>query len=254
MKVTMRIPTQIYGYLEVEGKPSDLPEMEKLHDSYAENKLSFKKGTFVELETFTGEKVRYNEETHEYEDMRGERLVSGSQYAQSKEKPFDKEMILPKVAKKYGLAPDVIDSMWEGNGLLSRTFGTAVHLAMENWFRNKEHGTEYHIPKHPFLKNVVESYPKKDESILPELLISSVKNRMVGRIDGLEIIDMEKKIANIIDFKSDSDVKKNLEKHGIQLSFYATILEKHGWTVEHLFIENYTDRWEEYEVIKQELK
>lgn len=250
MKVTMRIPTQVYGYLEVEGEPTDLPAMEKLHQDYAEQKLTFKKGEFVELETFTNEKIRYNDETHEYTDLAGNPLVSGSKYAASKEKPFPKEMILPKVAAKLGVEAGLIDAMWNGNGKLSRDFGSAVHLAMENWFRYQEHGTEYHIPKHPFLKNLVESYPKKAALILPEVLISSVKNRMVGRIDGIEIIDMVAKKCNIIDFKSDAEVKKNLPKHAVQLSFYARILEKKGWTVEHLYIENYTDGWETHEVAK----
>lgn len=250
MKITMRIPTQVYGFLEIEGEPTDLPEMEKLHKAYAEQKLPFKKGTFVEMETWTGEKIRYNEESHEYTDLDGNPLISGSQYAKSKEKPFDKEVIIPKTAKKLGLSTSIIDAMWSGNGKLSRDFGSAIHLAMENWFRFRDHGTEYHTPKHPFLKNLVESYPKKDAIILPEVMVSSLRNKMVGQIDGVEILNLVAKTCNIIDFKSDASVKKNLPKHAIQLSFYAMILEKKGWTVEHLYIENFTDKWETYEVAK----
>lgn len=248
MKITMRIPTQVYGYLEVEGAPTDLPEMERLHKEYAEQKLTFKKGNFVEIETWTGEKIRYNEEAHEYTDIAGNPLISGSQYANSKVKPFDKEVILPKTAKKLGLGTAIIDAMWTGNGKLSRDFGSAVHLAMENWFRFRDHGTEYHIPKHPFLKNLVESYPKKDAIILPEVMVSSVKNKMVGQIDGIEMLDIVAKTCNIIDFKSDASIKKNLPKHAIQLQFYKTILELKGWKVEHLFIENFTTEWNTIEI------
>ena len=44
---------------------------------------------------------------------------------------------------------------------------------------------EYHIPKHPFLKKAVESFPLKDAVILPELMISDVSSGFVGQIDGL---------------------------------------------------------------------
>lgn len=252
MKLTFHVPTQQYGFLEIEGTEEDRKEMEVLYNTYAETKLPFKTGTFIEIETFTGEKIRYNEENHVYEDMEGNRLVGGSTYAESKVKPFDKEMILPKVAKKLGVEAGTIDAMWSGNGNISRTFGTAVHAVMEQWFRYKEQGTEYHLPKHPFLKNLIETYPRKDSTILPEVFVSSVKNRMVGQIDGIEIT--REKTCNLIDFKSDADVKKNLEKHSYQLSFYAYILEKHGWTVEHLYIDNYTTGWTTTEVERKEIK
>jgi hypothetical protein len=254
MKLTFHVPTQQYGFLEIEGTEEDRKEMEMLYNTYAENKLPFKTGNFIEIDTFTGEKIRYDEENHIYEDLAGNRLVGGSTYAESKVKPFDKEMILPKVAKKLGVDAGIIDAMWNGGGFISRTFGTAIHAVMEQWFRYKEHGTEYHLPKHPFLRNVIETYPRRDSTILPEVFVSSVKHRMVGQIDGLEIVDAEKKICNIIDFKSDADVKKNLEKHSYQLSFYAMILEKHGWTVEHLYIDNYTTAWTTTEVARMEIK
>lgn len=248
----MRIPTQIYGFLEVEGGQEDLQAMEKLHKEYAEQPLPFRKGTFVELETFTGERIRYNDETHEYEDMSGNKLISASQFAESKEKPFDKEAMLPRMEKKLGVDASVIDEMWNGGGAISRTFGTAIHATMEQWFKYKEYGTEYHIAKHPFLRNLVETFPKREANILPELLVSSVVDRMVGRMDGLEVTG--EKVGNIIDFKSDANVKKNLERHSLQLSYYATILEKFGWKIEHLYIENFTDKWDEYELIKQTIK
>ncbi len=252
MKVTMRIPTQQWGFIEVEGQEEDIKDMQRLHSEYAENKLSFKKGTFIELDTFTGERIRYNDEMHEYEDMDGNKLVSASQFAEFYGKPFNKAFVLPRTAKKLGVDPEIVDAMWNGGGNISRTFGTAIHATMEQWFKYKEYGTEYHKSKHPFLLNIVETFPKRDSNILTEVLVSCVSKKMVGRLDGLEITGEKK--CNIYDWKSDANVKKNLDKHAVQLSFYAAVLAEFGWETEHIFVENYTNKWEEHEVTRQEIK
>jgi hypothetical protein len=255
MKLTFHVPTQQYGFLEIEGTEADRKEMETLYNTYAENKLPFKTGNFIEIETFTGEKIRYDEENHIYEDLAGNRLVGGSTYAESKVKPFDVDMIAPKVAKKVGVPVEEITAMWAMNGKISRDYGSVVHLLVEQWFKFSGHNTVYHEPKSALLKSIIEGYPAKESNMLTEVLVSDVKARMVGRIDLLEIIDMEKKIANIRDVKTDSDVKKNLEKHSWQLGFYATILTRKGWTIEKLLVDNFAEGgWTTYELEKKEIR
>jgi len=254
IEVLARVPTQQYGFIEFRGSRSQLKEIESLYNQYAENKVSFGQGSFMEIETFTGEKVRYNAETHVYTDMDGNKLVSGSEFARSKEKPFDSAMISKVVGKKYDVSPNIIADMWSKSGSLSASFGTCLHSAMENWFRYREYGTEkeYHLPKPAYLRRAVETFPLKDADIIPEIMVSDVKNGMVGQIDGLYVIDKEKKIARIIDYKSDSDVMKNLDKHCLQLNFYRWILEAHGWTIQGLDIYNYVDSWAGYELALKE--
>lgn len=246
MKLVFHCPVQQYGFLEINGTEKDLPEMEKLYNLYAESPLSFKKGTYKEVLTFTGEKIRYCEETHSYEDMEANKLISGSQFKKQFDQVFDKEKILPLMEKKYGIPAATINEMWTANSKISTTFGTALHLAMEQYFRHRNNGTEkeYHLPKQIFLRNVIDTFPLKDMVILPELMVSCLKKKMVGQIDGLVITG--DKQGYLIDYKTDAKIEDNLLGHFIQLSFYARILQEHGWVIEKVEVWNYTERWTAY--------
>lgn len=248
MKTKIHVAVGPFSFIEFDGTEKDLQKMKMLYNELAEQPKKWSKGEFEEVETFTGEKVLYNAESHEYKDLDGNVLLSGSQYAKSKIKKFDKQMMSFVVGKKYGVDKDVVSSMWDANGNISATFGTALHLAMEQWFKNRENGTEkiYHIPKHPFLKKAVESFPLKDSVVWPELMISDVSTGIVGQVDGLHVTG--DKEATIIDYKTDADVQSNLEKHGHQLNFYKKILENKGWKINNLEIWNYLEEWNVYNI------
>lgn len=246
MKITAHVPCQQYGFIEIEGTDKDLPKIEKLYNDYAEYPLSFKKGVYKEVLTFTGEKVLYNEETHSYTDLEGNKLISGSQFKKQFDAPFDKEKILPLMEKKYGIPASVIDAMWTANSKISTTFGNALHLTMEQWYTHNKNGTEkeYHLPKQIFLRNCIDTFPLKDMNVLPELMVSCVKKKMVGQIDGL-VVTGEKE-GYLIDYKTDASIDKNLVGHFIQLSFYARILQEYGWVVPFIEVWNFTEKWEAY--------
>ncbi len=187
----------------------------------------------------------YNPQTHVYTDMKGNVLLSGSQYAKKPE--FNKELILPMVSQKHGVGEELLDDMWTANGNISRTFGNTIHYVMEQWFKHKDHGTEkeYHLPKHPFLRGVVESFPDKDVEGIPEAIVSCVEEGMAGTIDLIQILGEKK--CGILDYKMDAIIKKNLKYHFKQLSFYAFILQYFGWEVAFIKVWNYTDEWTKYE-------
>jgi len=254
IKATVRVPTSQYAFLELEGAASDIEQMISLGNRFAEKKIV--EGEYNGITTLTGETVYYNHATHHYKDVDGNTLLSGSAYAKSLEKPFDLKRMSAVIAKKYALPVETIADMWERNGNISRTFGTALHLAMEQNARHRKNGTEkeYHLPKHPFLKSAVTTFPLRDADILPEVMVSDVSRRMVGQIDGI-VVDGEK-IGTIIDYKSDGDIEKNLSKHFNQLSFYADILIAFGWTINGLQVWNYTDTWNCYksEVLPLKIK
>jgi len=254
MKAKIHIAVGPFSFIEFDGTEKELQKMKMLYNELAETPKIWSNGVFEEIETFTGEKVLYNAEKHEYRDLDGNVLLSGSQYAKSKIKKFDKNMMSFVVGKKYGVDKDIISDMWDANGNISATFGTALHLAMEQWFKNKENGCgekEYHIPKHPFLKNAVESFPLKDAVIWPELMISDVSRGMVGQIDGLCVTG--ERDAVIIDYKTDVEAEKNLEKHSHQLSFYKSIMEAKGWKIHKLEIWNYVEEWKRFELSVKEV-
>lgn len=247
MIIKFHVPTQQYGFLEIEGDSSELQEAEVLYNRYAETKLKFTGATFIEEDTITGERIKYDPIAHKYTDLDGNPLLSGSQYKKSLEKPFPLELMVGKVSEKYKVPAQTVADMWKGNSLISTTFGTALHLAMEQWFKFRKTGCEdkeYNLAKHPFLREAIMTFPLKDEEVLPEVLISDVVSGRVGRVDLLTITG--EKEGYIEDYKSDADIKKNLAGHFNQLSFYAHILLAKGWKIKGVRVWNYTDTWSEY--------
>jgi len=225
---------------------------------YGETSLKKKEGNFEKIITFTGETIFYDDENHIYKDESGNLLESASTYKKKFEKPFDLLMLSNKIAMKYGVDVELVKQMWETNGKISRTFGDAVHLVMEQFWRHREHGCEeknYHLPKHPVLLNVVESFPEKEMKVLPEVFVSSVKDGLVGKTDGIDIIDNEKKECNLIDYKTDAELDKpKLRLHFIQLSVYSHILSQFGWTVNKIKVYNYVDgKWVIFEAVPKTL-
>lgn len=204
----------------------------------------FKEDGYVEVKTFTGDTIYYNDDLHIYKDANGERLIGASTYKKRFEKPFLVDMYAEKVANSNGIEKEKVREMWSRNSKISTSFGDAVHLAMEQYWRNREYGCgekEYHLPKHPILRNIVETFPQKYETgVKPEVFVSSLETRLVGQIDAINIIDEKEKRCDLWDYKTDADINsKKLRMHFIQLSVYADILRRAGWTVETLTVWNY---------------
>lgn len=125
------------------------------------------------------------------------------------------------------------------------------------------------LSRNPFLKKIVEDFHKLfggDYLRLNEEFVWLTAEKFAGSIDRIKVIDLKKKIIRIQDFKTDGDIhedtyqlpespfkgvgKKALKAgtkeksntventllglHWLQLSFYAYIMKKRGWTVEGL--------------------
>ncbi len=197
------------------------------------------------ITTFTNDQLLYDPETHHYSTTDGEPLLSGSKYAEEFAKPFDRERLLALTAKKLKTTEEFVGAAWNLRGELARNFGTGLHQAMELWFRYRE--ISYGVPKHPFLKKMVESFPLRDKDVRPELMVSDLARGLVGQIDGLWIPDPAVKEGIILDYKSDAEVGKNLQKHHRQLGFYADILIAAGWSIPRVEVWNFTDAWAKYD-------
>lgn len=268
--ITAVIPTVQYGNLQPsitveaetyeQAKQIGLERIEELWDIYAERPMKKHDKMMVladitEVTTFTGEKILYNDLAHEYTDLQGNHLVSGSEYAKADEKPFDTALLSGKVATKHKVDATRVAETWRANSKISTTFGTALHLAMEQWFKYKDTACgdkEYNLAKPAYLRAAVQSFPLKDANVIPEAVVSWVANKMAGTIDGIEITG--DKSCNIHDYKSDTDVEKNLPKHFRQLSYYAKILQLAGWSVGKVVVWNYTDGWKAHESEVLEVK
>lgn len=132
----------------------------------------------------------------------------------------------------------------------------------------------YAMPKHPFLKKTIESLNKLTdkldkkynvEEIVAEALVTDSSTGWGGLVDRLAILDRKKKIARVQDYKVNIGAEKEephskpkppfshlpankLTKYALQLSFYAAILKKHGWTIEGLDVFIFEEKWVHHEL------
>jgi hypothetical protein len=255
------IPTTQYGNLqpeiELEGEDKDALHkeassfIEEIWKTYGSSQLVKNTTEGTKVTSFTGEELIYNDTLHKYYDMHGNKLLSGSAYADKNSPKFDLEMMLPKVAKSWGVKEDDLNQLWKLNANVSTEYGTSIHTALEIWHKynamgskiQSEKGEEFNyvLPKNKHIRDIVLSFDKSyGSSAEVEILISDVKRGMAGQIDRLEIIDASKKICRVGDYKTNNEIdKKKLDKYQHQLSFYAQILIAHGWTVQGLDIFHY---------------
>lgn len=196
---------------------------------------------------------------HEYEDEDGNKFWTGSTWAHQFEKPFDPQLIAPKVAEKKLTTVDKIIEAWDMKSEVSLSYGTTVHKALECGIKYGE------LPNNPHLAALVQDYldmSHEDEQV-SELFVVSMEDRMCGTIDVL--VDKGKKHVVIRDFKTGDIYKKvsltpqakdlwpDLESkmislYQLQLSFYAHILSSLGYKVEGLEI--YAEADEAWQVVK----
>lgn len=244
------------------------------------NKKQFKEiDRKVITSALTGTQCFYDDVAHKYEDADGNVYESSSRFPDKFFADFDREGILKKLVEKYPtLSTKDINDMWNMNASTSTGYGTAVHNALENWFRYNGvgevlRGGDSKVPnkalsRNPFLKHLVESFlevfPYKNNEVLVEEFISNDEFRQCGRMDMFIIIDKDKKICRLGDYKTDTDVdetkyqkadspfkpisvadrKKGVPEkpntvhntqlglHSLQLSHQKFILERAGWTVQ----------------------
>lgn len=274
------IPTTQYGNLQpkfiIEGgtpaamKKKGLELIQEVWDEYGEKPLK-KKGEpaaegveFEEVLSFTGEKILWSDYLHEYRSLDGTVLTSGSVYANNFEKPFNSELLSEKSANAWDVDKGELASFWKDNGKVSTDYGTSIHTCLETYHRyhklgaavqaKKELEFNYALPKNEYLRNIVIGFVDLfGADAEPEVYVTDVKNKMAGQIDRLQIVDIEKKVCRIGDYKTNFEMKKNkLVYYSHQLSFYAQALENKGWTVEGMDLYHLNgDKWDRYELERQ---
>lgn len=279
-KITATIPTTQYGNLqpeiEAEGNTYEeaqelaLGRMSELWNRVCEAGRELKIGQKAVVPTatnsydevsseLTGTTLLFDKVAHKYTDADGEDYLSGSVFAGNYKSKFDIEAVSAGFAKKHGVAQDDVKAMWTLNGTTSTSLGTAVHNALELYGKYlqlsmKTKGTnESALHKSDVLRPIVESFFKgrEDEDAMYEAFVADKELRLCGFIDRLLIVDRNKKVCRIQDYKTNSDINKaetilppfrdivprtTLGSYWLQLSFYAFILQRHGWTVEGLDI------------------
>lgn len=203
-------------------------------------------------------------------------LLSATTFTKQFYPKFDAEMIAINCEPKWKVKSQNIQDMWSSNGQLARDFGEMIHSALEHYLKFKEIGKIIQentgkeinsaLPKHPFLRMIIEEFEKIDKykgESLSEVFITDIKNKRCGRIDKLLITGIQ--TCRIQDYKINvnSEEEQNslkakipfnelpsnkLTKYQIQLSFYASCLKQSGWNVEGLDIFVYENKWKHYEL------
>ena len=119
------------------------------------------------------------------------------------------------------------------------------------------------LSKNPFLKKIVEDFHKKfggDYIRFNEEFIWDQELCLCGSVDRIKVIDLKNRVIRIQDYKTDGNIhekkyqlttspfypltqgdnpimgKELLDLHWLQLSVYAFILQRAGWTIEGLDI------------------
>ena len=117
--------------------------------------------------------------------------------------------------------------------------------------------------RNPILKKIVDDFQKRfggDYIRFNEEFIWDKGLKLCGSVDRIKVVDLKRRIIRIQDYKTDADIhekkyqltdslfydltqgkdatmgKELLDYHWLQLSFYAFILQRAGWTVEGLDI------------------
>jgi hypothetical protein len=200
-----------------------------------------------------GQKINFDEATHTYTNDKGQVYLSGSVYAKRFDKEFPADVISKKMADKSGVDQQHILDAWKAKADVSSGFGTAIHLALENYAKYsdlaKTLDKPYDLHDHPVInKCVVDFFKGREKEIaLTEALVVDHERRLAGTIDRLLLVDKKKKICRVQDYKTNADIDKKLAVYWHQLSFYASILQAKGWKVEGLDIFHWDGTWHSYE-------
>lgn len=273
-KITLgaTIPTTQYGNLqpsfEMEGATVDAAldaavlTMQRFWNLVSDKQLTLREvrevvaSTAVELTCWaSGSRVLFDPVAHRYSP--GEWL-SGSAFAGRFTSDFPADLIAGKMAAKAdGVEPADILAMWALNAEASSTFGTAVHAALQLYgtylvtSRAVKGSNESALTKNPILRPIVESFfvGRENEQAVYEVFVADPVLRHCGQIDRLLITGPRR--LRVQDFKSNATLddketiglpfrgvvaSTKLGAYWLQLSFYAAILIRHGWTVEGLDI------------------
>ena len=101
--------------------------------------------------------------------------------------------------------------------------------------------------------------------VVTEALVTDVENGLCGHADRIVIIDEKKKVCRVGDYKinvgAEEISSKNkvlapfdylpankLSKYQLQMSVYANMLQKSGWTVEGLDVYVFESEWKHFEL------
>lgn len=279
------IPTGSYANIQPEivvetdsvedAKRVAMPHIKSMFAEYSDAPLK-SKGEPVLLKSFNEDvSIQFDPISHSYL-YNDQPLMSASGFVKKYTPEFDRLGLSKKYSAVWEVTQDELLNLWDNNGKVSAGFGTAIHAVLEHYFKNREMGVKIlskskkkvnpALPNHPFLQKLIlelEQLDTEQGTELQEVLVSNVEKGYCGLVDKLKILDVQKKLCRVQDYKITYDISKNgekllapfnelsptkLSKYQLQLSFYANLLQMSGWEVEGLDIFNYDGSWSRHKL------
>lgn len=221
-------------------------------------------------------KVKFDKQTHRH-IYEGKDLVSATSYINKWMKEFDSDRVSGIVANSLGVTQQEVKDFWDDGGDISAAFGTVVDRALCHYEKYKGLGKVIQdkknllhnkaMPSHPALLNIVLGFylmDLKQGEVLTQVLLTNVERGLCGNADRILVLDREKKIAIIGDYKCTINCeeetgdkflgqfatlpKNKLSKYQLQMSFYARLMELSGWNILHLEAYVYDGTWKTYKM------
>lgn len=87
--------------------------------------------------------VTFKENTHQYFNQKGEEYISGTTFLHKFQVPFDEDKFATIKAKKLGITKEQVISMWKENSRKACSYGTEIHLLMENFIIKGQKNPDY---------------------------------------------------------------------------------------------------------------
>lgn len=215
--------------------------------------------TFEKVDCLVGGTILYDKVNHIYTNEAGDKYLGGSTYAKQFEKPFEIDAIAGKMEAKSGISAQTIKDIWKLKGSASASFGSAIHEALEMYGKYAEAcktlEKDYHQSAIPMVKDIVSSFfaGRETEKALYEPMVADHDRKWAGQIDRLLVTGDKRCIVE--DFKTNTELtpaKKETYAH--QLSFYASILTKGGWTVDGIRLHHWAGKWETIDLTIKKVK
>ena len=204
--------------------------------------------------------IIFNASDHSYKsiDPEGIDWISVTSLLSNFKKPFDAEKVAASVTKKsrskwFGIPPEKILELWKGEADRATTLGTFYHNQRETDLCSLSSIELEGIPI-PIYKPIEEGSQKKapeqklTDGIYPEHMVYLKSAGICGQSDLVEVVNSK---VNIIDYKTNKEIKKesfknwegisdkmshpishlddcNFNHYALQLSIYMYIILKHN--------------------------
>lgn len=217
-------------------------------------KVSHKKRTSLKLKN--KKPMIFDFRNHSYINEEGEFYTSATSFIKKFHKPFDREKMAAKTAKKQKKTVAEVIAEWDKLGNEAVKKGTSFHKIKEDELLGKQtlliNGTIYTVYPSEFnsTKDIKTETRKHLESgIYPELIVWSDKYKIAGQADYVEITQDNK--INIRDYKTSKEIKLrgwekwdgttekmffplhnlddcNFNHYCLQLNLYAFLIKQHN--------------------------